>query len=39
MTLRLHDFFDYNARVRPAHPCIVEGTRRWSYGEVARAAR
>ena len=34
--MRFHDFFEYNARVRPAHPCIVEGARRLTYGEVAR---
>jgi len=32
--MRLHDFFEYNARTRPQHPCIVEGERRLSYGEV-----
>jgi acyl-CoA synthetase (AMP-forming)/AMP-acid ligase II len=34
--MRFHDFFEYNARVRPRHPCIVEGDRRLSYGDVAR---
>ena len=32
--MRLHDFFEYNARTRPQHPCMVDGERRLSYGEV-----
>src|SRR4051812_37509735 len=33
---RLHDFFEYHARTRPNHPCLVDGTRSLDYQQAAR---
>jgi len=36
--VRLHDLFEYHARTTPARPCVIDGERELSYGEVAAQA-
>ncbi|MGH8249885.1 MAG: class I adenylate-forming enzyme family protein [Steroidobacteraceae bacterium] len=36
--MRLHDLFEYHARTRPDHPCMVDGERRLTYRETAGEA-
>ena len=34
--MRLHDPFEYHARTWPSRPCVIDGERQLSYGDVAR---